>query len=125
MIELDFNKTGGLVPAIVQAHDTGDVLMLAYMNQEAWETTLETGSATYFSRSRQTLWVKGKSSGNRQQVKEIRIDCDNDAVLLKVEQVGGAACHTGHKSCFFKRVENNDIKIVGTPVFDPEEVYRK
>ncbi|MFC1829822.1 phosphoribosyl-AMP cyclohydrolase [Thermodesulfobacteriota bacterium] len=124
MIELDFNKTGGLIPAIVQEHDTGEVLMLAFMNQDAWEETLSTGNATYYSRSRQELWVKGKTSGNLQHVKEIRIDCDNDTVLLKVEQVGGAACHTGHKSCFFKQVKNGSTRIVGTPVFDPEEVYR-
>ncbi|MBW1840406.1 MAG: phosphoribosyl-AMP cyclohydrolase [Deltaproteobacteria bacterium] len=124
MIELDFKKTGGLIPAIVQEHDTGEVLMLAFMNQNAWEETLSTGNATFYSRSRQELWVKGKTSGHLQHVKEIRIDCDNDTVLLKVEQVGGAACHTGHKSCFFKQVENGMINIMGTPVFDPKEVYR-
>ena len=125
MVKLDFNKAGGLVPAVVQDHETGEVLMLAYMNEQAWQATLSTGQATYFSRSRQALWVKGKTSGNLQLVKEIRIDCDDDTVLLKVEQVGGAACHTGHKSCFFKRVENGTVKITGTPVFDPEEVYKK
>ena len=124
MIKLDFTKMGGLIPAIVQEYDTGEVLMLAFMNQDAWEATLATGSATYYSRSRQALWVKGKSSGNVQHVKEIRIDCDNDTVLLKVEQIGGAACHTGHKSCFFKRVDNGTVNSVGTPVFDPKEVYR-
>ena len=125
MIELDFEKTGGLLPAIAQEADTGEVLMLAYMNQEAWEATLKTGKATYWSRSRQELWVKGLTSGNVQNVKEIRIDCDNDTVLLKVEQVGGAACHTGHKSCFFKQVENGSVTIVGRPLFDPKEVYKK
>lgn len=124
MIKLDFDKMGGLIPAVVQEYDTGEVLMLAFMNQDAWEATLATGNATYYSRSRKTLWVKGKSSGNTQQVKEIRIDCDNDTVLLKVAQIGGAACHTGHKSCFFQRVEGDTIHIVGTPVFDPKEVYR-
>lgn len=124
MIKLDFTKMGGLIPAVVQEYDTGEVLMLAFMNQDAWEATLATGSATYYSRSRQALWVKGKSSGNVQHVKEIRIDCDNDTVLLKVEQIGGAACHTGHKSCFFKRVDNGTVNSVGTPVFDPKEVYR-
>jgi phosphoribosyl-AMP cyclohydrolase len=125
MIELDFEKTGGLLPAIAQEADTGEVLMLAYMNREAWEATLKTGKATYWSRSRQELWVKGLTSGNVQMVKEIRIDCDDDTILLKVEQRGGAACHTGHKSCFYKLVENGVVTIVGTPLFDPEEVYRK
>ncbi len=124
MIDLDFSKTGGLLPAIAQEAETGDVLMLAYMNQEAWEATLATGKATYFSRSRQELWVKGLTSGNVQIVKEVRIDCDSDTILLKVEQVGGAACHTGHKSCFFKRVENGSVKIIGRPLFDPKEVYK-
>jgi len=125
MIELDFEKTGGLLPAIAQEADTGEVLMLAYMNQEAWEATLKTGKATYWSRSRQELWVKGLTSGNVQVVKEIRIDCDDDTILLKVEQLGGAACHTGHKSCFYKQVENGSITIIGKPLFDPKEVYKK
>ena len=98
--------------------------MMAYMNPEAWGATLSTHKATFWSRSRQELWVKGLTSGNVQHVKEIYIDCDNDAVLLKVKQVGGAACHTGYKSCFFKRVEGESIQIVGKPVFDPKEVYK-
>jgi len=125
MIKLDFEKTDGLIPAIVQEYDTGEILMLAYMNEEAWEATLKTGEATYFSRSRQELWIKGKTSGNVQLVKEIRIDCDNDTVLLKVDQVGGAACHKGYKSCFYKKVENGSVHITGKPVFDPDEVYKK
>ena len=125
MLNLDFNKTGGLVPAIVQDNETGEILMLAYMNQDAFDATLSTGKATYYSRSRQSLWVKGETSGNVQLVKEIRIDCDDDTVLIKVEQVGGAACHTGHRSCFYKKVENGTIRIVGEPVFDPKEVYDK
>ena len=125
MINLDFNKTDGLVPAIVQDNQTGEILMLAYMNQDAFYATLSTGKATYYSRSRQTLWVKGETSGNVQLVKEIRIDCDDDTVLIKVEQLGGAACHTGHRSCFYKKVENGTIRIVGEPVFDPKEVYGK
>jgi phosphoribosyl-AMP cyclohydrolase len=123
MIQLDFNKTGGLVPAIVQDNETGEVLMLGYMNREAFDATLSTGKATFYSRSRQTLWVKGETSGNVQLVKEIRIDCDDDTVLVKVEQLGGAACHTGHRSCFYKKVENGIIRIIGEPVFDPKEVY--
>lgn len=125
MIKLDFEKTGGLIPAIAQDWRTGDVLMLAYMNPEAWEATLTTGRATYYSRSRKTLWVKGLTSGNIQKIKEIRFDCDRDAILLKVEQVGDAACHTGHRSCFFTRVENGSETVVGRPLFDPEEVYKK
>jgi phosphoribosyl-AMP cyclohydrolase len=125
MINLNFDKMGGLAPAIVQDYETGDVLMLAFMNRDAWEATLASGKATYYSRSRQTLWQKGKTSGNTQIVKEIRIDCDDDTVLLKVEQLGGAACHTGHRSCFFKRVEEGSVNVIGEPIFDPEEVYKK
>ncbi|MEZ4527444.1 MAG: phosphoribosyl-AMP cyclohydrolase [Desulfobacterales bacterium] len=124
MIELCFDKMGGLVPAIAQDFETGEILMLAFMNKEAWEHTLSTGLATYYSRSRNTLWIKGKTSGHVQHVKEIRVDCDNDTVLLKVEQVGGAACHTGHRSCFFQKIENGEVKIIGEPVFDPKEVYK-
>ena len=125
MIQLDFKKTGGLIPAIAQDYVTGEILMLAYMNQEAFDATLSSGKATYYSRSRQTLWVKGETSGNVQRVKEIRIDCDDDTVLLKVEQIGGAACHTGHHSCFYKKLENGSIRVIGEPMFDPKEVYKK
>jgi len=125
MIKLDFNKTGGLVPAIVQDYQTGEILMLAYMNPDAFNATLSTGKATYYSRSRQTLWVKGETSGNMQLVKEIRIDCDDDTVLLKVEQLGGAACHTGYRSCFYKKVEDGSIRIMEEPIFDPRKVYGK
>ena len=124
MIELDFKKMGGLIPAVVQDYKTGEVLMLAFMNQEAWEATLSTGKATYYSRTRQKLWIKGETSGNIQIIKDIRIDCDDDTVVLKVDQVGGAACHTGHKSCFYKKVEDGSIRIVGKPIFNPEEVYK-
>ncbi len=125
MITLDFEKSGGLIPAIVQDCRTREVLMLAFMNQEAWEQTLSSGKATYFSRSRQTLWVKGETSGNVQWVKEVRIDCDNDTILLKVDQIGGAACHTGYESCFHKKVENGAVSIDGIKRFDPEEIYKK
>ena len=125
MIKIDFKKMGGLIPAIVQEYNSGEVLMLAYMNEESWKATLSSGNATYYSRSRQELWIKGKTSGNLQLVKEIRIDCDNDTVLLKVEQIGGAACHLGYKSCFFKKVENKSIRVIGEPVFDPKKVYDK
>jgi phosphoribosyl-AMP cyclohydrolase len=126
MARLDFEKTGGMIPAVAQDYQSGEVLMLAYMNREAWETTLKSGIATYFSRSRQELWIKGRTSGHRQIVKEIRIDCDDDTVLLKVEQIGGAACHTGHRSCFHKRVKaDGTTEIIGEPIFDPQEVYKK
>jgi phosphoribosyl-AMP cyclohydrolase len=125
MIQLDFKKTGGLIPAIAQDYASGEILMLAYMNQEAFDATLSSGKATYYSRSRQTLWVKGETSGHVQQVKEIRIDCDDDTVLLRVEQLGGAACHTGHRSCFHKTIDNGSIRIIGEPLFDPKEVYKK
>lgn len=125
MIKLDFTKFDGLLPAIVQDYETSEVLMVAFMSEEAWTATLETGKATYYSRSRKKLWVKGESSGNVQLVKEIRIDCDNDTVLLKVEQIGGAACHLGYKSCFFTMIENGEVKTVGEPLFNPDEVYKK
>ncbi len=125
MIDLAFDKMGGLIPAIVQDHASGDVLMLAYMNAEAFQATLETGEATFFSRSRQTLWVKGKTSGHLQLVKSVHIDCDQDAILVRVEQIGGAACHTGYRSCFYRRVEGRGLAVEGQPVFDPKEVYKK
>jgi len=125
MIGLNFDKMGGLIPAIAQDHRTGEVLMLAFMNREAWEETLKTGKATYYSRTRDTLWVKGLTSGHIQRVKEIRVDCDNDTVLLKVDQVGGAACHTGYASCFYQRVDEGRLVTVGEPVFDPKEVYKE
>jgi len=125
MTDLNFEKTGGLIPAIVQDHATGEVLMLAYINRESWEATLRTGKATFYSRSRQQLWIKGETSGNVQIVKEIRIDCDDDTVIFKVEQVGGAACHTGHRSCFFKKIQDGTVKVMGHPLFDPEVVYKK
>ncbi len=124
--EPDFTKTGGLVPAIAQDYATGKVLMLAYMNEESWKETLKSGMATYFSRSRQTLWKKGETSGNLQLIREIRIDCDNDTVLLKVEQKGGAACHLGYESCFFRKLDKNGVAgIVEKRIFDPEKVYKQ
>lgn len=124
MIELNFEKMDGLVPAVVQDAETGEVLMLAYMNQAAWEATLETGKATYYSRSRNTLWVKGESSSHVQEVREIRVDCDDDTVLLKVKQIGDAACHTGYRSCFYRKIENGRLETTGKKIFDPKEVYK-
>jgi phosphoribosyl-AMP cyclohydrolase len=121
--ELDFGKMGGLLPAIVQDVATGEVLMLAFMNSEAWERTLATGEAHYYSRTRNQIWHKGESSGHVQRVKEIWLDCDQDTVLLKVEQVGGAACHTGHRSCFYRRRQGAGWQVMGSPIFDPKEVY--
>ena len=123
MIKLNFEKQGGLVPVITQEAATGEVLMQAYMNEEAWLKTLETGVAHYWSRSRNKLWKKGESSGNTQEVKEIRIDCDEDCVLLKVRQIGKAACHKGYRSCFSRRVENGSLVVDGEKIFDPDEVY--
>jgi phosphoribosyl-AMP cyclohydrolase len=120
---LDFAKMGGLIPAIVQDAASGEVLMLAFMDQAAWDRTRETGEAHFYSRSRQTLWRKGGTSGHVQRVKEIYLDCDQDTVLLKVEQVGGAACHTGYRSCFYRRLEGEDWRLVGERLFDPKEVY--
>jgi len=122
VMEIDFAKQGGLVPAIVQDAESGDVLMLAYMNAEAYRATKSSGKATYFSRSRQKLWVKGETSGNVQTVVEIRVDCDRDTVLLRVKQAG-AACHTGYPSCFFRRITPAGEQRIGTPLFDPKEVY--
>jgi phosphoribosyl-AMP cyclohydrolase len=124
MIELDFKKGNGLIPTVAQDAETGDILMLAYMNKEAWEKTLKTGKATYFSRSKNKLWVKGEISGHEQIVKEILVDCDNDAIVLKIEQKGNAACHTGYRSCFYRKVEGNKLKIISKKIFDPKDVYK-
>src|SRR5262245_38416942 len=119
---IDFQKLkDGLVPAIAQDAETGDVLMLAWMNPEAYQETLRTGRACYYSRSRGRLWRKGEESGHVQEVQAIYLDCDADTVLLKVHQVG-AACHAGYKSCFFRRVEGDELKVVGERVFDPARV---
>jgi phosphoribosyl-AMP cyclohydrolase len=122
---IDFDKSGGLVPAIAQDADTGEVLMLAWMNREAYEETVATGKACYFSRSRGRLWRKGEESGNVQEVRAILIDCDADTILLKVHQIGGAACHEGYKSCFFRQVDGPALRVIGERVFDPKQVYKK
>jgi len=121
----DFDKGKGLLPAIVQDCQTGDILMLAYMNRDAWCKTLESGRATFWSRSRNALWIKGETSGHVQIVREIMIDCDADAILLKVEQLGGAACHTGYASCFYRRLDRGFVEVVGQKIFNPEDVYKK
>ena len=114
----DFSKAGGLVAAVAQDAASGEVLMLAWMDRTAWEATLATGEAHYFSRSRRRLWHKGESSGHVQKVKAVRLDCDADAVLLEVEQAGGAACHEGYRSCLFRR-----LTLCCPRVFDPASVY--
>lgn len=124
MFPLRFDKsTTGLLPAIAQDYESGEVLMLAYINDESWKKTLETGTAHYWSRSRNKLWLKGETSGHIQRIREILVDCDEDTVVFKVEQLGGAACHTGHRSCFFRRIDGGEVAVVGIRVFDPETVY--
>ena len=120
----DFDKAE-LLPVIAQDDESGDVLMLAYMNREAYDETLRTGRVCYYSRSRQKLWRKGEESGNVQKVHAIYVDCDRDTLLIKVEQIGGAACHEGFKSCFFRKVTPNGLEVEGERVFDPAEVYKK
>lgn len=126
MISLDFSKSeDGLIPAIVQDHETNEVLMLAYINKLAWDETLKSGKAHYWSRSRSKLWLKGESSGHIQKIHEILVDCDDDTVVYRVEQLGGAACHTGHRTCFYRIVDGEKLIVQGEPVFDPEKVYGK
>lgn len=129
MIEVnrpDFSKTE-LIPVIAQDDATGDVLMLAYMNAEAFEETLRTGRVCYYSRSRKKLWRKGEESGNVQELKALFYDCDADAILVKINQIGGAACHTGFRSCFFRQIDpkSHAVSVIGERVFDPETVYKK
>jgi phosphoribosyl-AMP cyclohydrolase len=122
---IDFAKGDGLVTTIAQDADSGEILMVAYMNKESLARTLETGEAVYWSRSRRRLWHKGEESGHVQRVKALYLDCDGDALLLKVEQVGDAACHTGKRSCFFRQIVDGAVQDVGIQVFDPKEVYKK
>jgi phosphoribosyl-AMP cyclohydrolase len=123
--EIDFAKNDGLVTAIAQDHSTGEILMVAFMNEEAFRMTVTSGAVVYWSRSRKKLWRKGEESGNVQKLKALYIDCDGDAVLMQVEQVGGAACHTGRRNCFFRKVDGDRYLDVGVKVFDPDEVYKK
>jgi phosphoribosyl-AMP cyclohydrolase len=119
----EFEKAGGLIPAVAQDAATGQVLMLAWMNREAYDETVRTGRAVYFSRSRNRLWRKGEESGHFQEVKGIFLDCDADTVLLKVNQIGGAACHEGYASCFFREVKGDQLHVIAERVFDPNVVY--
>ena len=125
MQKIDFAKANGVVPVIVQDYESRDVLMVASMTEEAWEKTKNTGKAHYYSRSRKGPWFKGEESGNFQEVKDVFIDCDNDTILLQVKQIGGAACHEGYRSCFFRQHAGGDWKIIAERVFDPKAVYKK
>jgi len=122
-MDLEFGKLGGLVPAIIQDFETGRVLMLGFMNQEAFQKTVESGFATFFSRSRNKLWIKGESSGHRLAVKEISTDCDMDALLIRVQALGPGVCHEGYQSCFFRHLEAGKWKESEARVYDPAEVY--
>ena len=124
-INIDFKKGDGMIPVIIQDFHSGEVLMLAYMNEEAYRLSESTGFAHYWSRSKERIWKKGETSGHVQEIKEMRIDCDNDTILIKVRQVGEAACHEGYRSCFFRRIDNNKTIIDGVKVFDPSKVYGK
>lgn len=124
MIEINFTKsTDGLIPAIAQDYHNGTVLMLAYINREAWEKTLQTGKAHYWSRSRKKIWLKGETSGNIQEIMDILVDCDEDTVIYLVKQHGGAACHQGYPSCFHRKVKGNALERIEKRVFDPKDVY--
>jgi phosphoribosyl-AMP cyclohydrolase len=122
----DFDKVE-LIPVVAQDEASGDVLMLAYMNRQAYEETLSTGRVCYWSRSRQKLWRKGEESGNVQELKSLYFDCDADTLLVKVNQIGGAACHEGYRSCFFRRIDpaSREVSVEGERVFDPAEVYNR
>jgi phosphoribosyl-AMP cyclohydrolase len=123
-MELDFSKLDGLIAAIIQDHQTGRVLMLGFMNEEAFQRTVQTGYVTFFSRSRNKLWLKGESSGYRLAVKEISTDCDRDTLLLKVEALGPGVCHEGYQSCFFRRLDDGAWVISEPRTYDPNAVYR-
>jgi phosphoribosyl-AMP cyclohydrolase len=122
-MKLDFSKLDGLVSAVIQDEATGRVLMVGFMNEEAFRLTVETGFATFYSRTRNKLWMKGESSGHKLVVKEIFTDCDIDTVLLKVEALGPGVCHEGYESCFFRKLENGEWTVKGTKSFDPKAIY--
>jgi len=122
--KIDFEKNNGIVPVIIQDFKTGDVLMLAYMDEEAFKLTQSTGHAHYWSRSKKRIWKKGESSGHIQIVRDIYLDCDSDTILLKVDQIGEAACHEGYRSCFFRNIKGDNAVINTSPVFNPEEIYK-
>src|SRR3984893_18469738 len=123
-MELDFKKLDGLIPAVIQDHATGRVLMVGFMNEEAWRKTVDTGYATFYSRSRNKLWMKGETSGHRLVVKEVTTDCDQDTVVVKVEALGPGVCHEGYQSCFFRRLENGEWHVSEERTYDPAAVYK-
>ncbi len=123
-MNLDFSKLDGLVTAVIQDHETNRVLMVGFMNEDSWRMTVETGFATFYSRSRKKLWLKGESSGHRLVVKEVLTDCDQDAVLLKVEAIGPGVCHEGYQSCFFRKLEDRQWATNDEKAYDPEAVYK-
>jgi phosphoribosyl-AMP cyclohydrolase len=122
-MQLDFAKAGGLIAAVVQDHATGRVLMVGYMNEESFRKTVETGFVTFYSRSRQKLWMKGETSGHRLVVKEISTDCDRDALLMRVEALGPGVCHNGYRSCFYQRLENGKWTVAEERAYEPDTVY--
>ena len=125
MIKIDFEKMGGLIPAIIQDHESGEVLMVAFMDEKTLNNTLRDGKTWFYSRTRQKYWMKGEESGNTQDVVEILTDCDADTVVIKVKQEEPAACHTGNRSCFYVRWEDDQWVEHSNPLFDPDEVYKK
>ena len=122
-MQLDFAKTGGMIPAVVQDHQTGRVLMVGFMNEEAFQKTVETGFTTFYSRSRNKLWMKGESSGHRLVVKSIQTDCDSDCLLVQVEAVGPGVCHEGYQSCFFRTLHDCAWQVTESQTYDPKKVY--
>ncbi len=122
-MQLDFDKTGGLIPAVVQDSETGRVLMVGFMNEEAFRKTVETGFTTFYSRSRNKLWMKGESSGHRLVVKSIQTDCDQDCVLVQVQALGPGVCHEGYQSCFFRTLEDGRWQVTEAQTYDPKQVY--
>lgn len=122
-MDLDFKKLDGLVTAVIQDAGSGRVLMVGFMNEEAWKNTVETGIVTFYSRSRNKLWIKGESSGHKLMVREIRTDCDQDALLVSVEALGPGVCHEGYQSCFFRALEEKNWRTIDSPLYDPKAVY--
>ncbi len=122
-MDLDFSKLDGLLPAVIQDHDTGRVLMVGFMNEEAFRQTVETGYATFYSRSRNKIWTKGETSGHRIVVKEIQTDCDQDTVVILAEAIGPGVCHEGYESCFFRSLNNGEWEVNAERTFDPKAVY--
>ena len=122
-LKIDFDKLGGIIPVVIQDVSDGQVLMLGFMDSESYDLTVKTGFTHFWSRSKKRIWMKGESSGHTQSVREIRIDCDNDTLLIKVKQNGNAACHKGYRSCFYRILDKGSARIDGEKIFNPEDVY--